>query len=41
VSPCPVRAAPFAARAPIGLERALRGDELLESGAPVPAAEPH
>src|SRR5512134_740333 len=36
VSPCPVRAAPFAGRAPIGLERALRGDELLESGAPIP-----
>ena len=39
VEPCPVRAAPFLARTPIGLERALRGDELLESGAPLPPVE--
>ena len=39
IEPCPVRAAPFAGRAPIGLERALRGDELLESGAPLPSLE--
>jgi cation diffusion facilitator family transporter len=33
---CPVRAAPLAAREPITLERALRGDERLDSGLPIP-----
>jgi hypothetical protein len=34
-----VRAAPCSGRAPIVLERALRGDEVLESGAPLPPFE--
>lgn len=38
VDPCPVRSAPFVAREPIRLERAVRGDERLDSGAPVPPA---
>jgi cation diffusion facilitator family transporter len=33
---CPVRAAPLVRRPPITLERALRGDELLEDGRPLP-----
>jgi cation diffusion facilitator family transporter len=36
---CPVRAAPLAARDPIELERALRGDERLDSGTPIPPLE--
>jgi cation diffusion facilitator family transporter len=36
---CPVRAAPFAKREPLTLERALRGDEKLEDGAPLPPVE--
>jgi cation diffusion facilitator family transporter len=36
---CPVRAAPFVRRPPISLERALRGDEQLDDGAPVPPVE--
>jgi cation diffusion facilitator family transporter len=39
VEPCPVRAAPFVSRPPLALDRALRGDELLESGAPLPPAK--
>jgi cation diffusion facilitator family transporter len=39
MSSCPVREAPFAARAPIDLERALRGDEGLDSGKPIPPVE--
>lgn len=35
VDPCPVRSAPFRQRAPLTLERATRGDEVLETGAPV------
>ena len=33
---CPVREAPFTGRRPLTLERATRGDEALETGAPVP-----
>jgi cation diffusion facilitator family transporter len=33
---CPVRAAPHERRPPITLERALRGDELLDDGRPLP-----
>jgi len=36
---CPVRSAPLVAREPIELERALRGDERLDSGAPIPPLE--
>jgi cation diffusion facilitator family transporter len=36
---CPVRAAPFAKREPLTLERALRGDEKLEDGAPLPPVD--
>jgi cation diffusion facilitator family transporter len=36
---CPVRAAPFVRRPPLTLERALRGDEQLDDGAPIPPAE--
>lgn len=36
---CPVRGAPFTRRAAIDLERALRGDEGLDSGAPIPPLE--
>jgi cation diffusion facilitator family transporter len=36
---CPVRGAPFLRRPPISLERALRGDEKLDDGAPIPPAE--
>jgi cation diffusion facilitator family transporter len=36
---CPVRAAPFDEREPIGLERAVRADERLDSGAPLPPLE--
>lgn len=36
---CPVRAAPFEKREPITLERALRGDEALDDGAPLPPPE--
>jgi cation diffusion facilitator family transporter len=32
---CPVRSAPFGIRRPLTLERATRGDETLDSGAPV------
>lgn len=32
---CPVRESPFEARRPLTLERATRGDEALETGAPV------
>jgi divalent metal cation (Fe/Co/Zn/Cd) transporter len=39
VRECPVRSAPFLRREPIGLERALRGDEKLEDGAPIPPLE--
>jgi cation diffusion facilitator family transporter len=39
LDPCPVRAAPCAGRAPIVTGRALRGDEVLESGAPLPPLE--
>jgi cation diffusion facilitator family transporter len=35
---CPVRAAPFVAREPIRLEGAVRGDERLDSGTPLPPA---
>jgi hypothetical protein len=33
---CPVRAAPLAARRPLTTERATRGDESLDTGAPLP-----
>jgi len=33
--PCPVRAAPFVARTPLELERAIRGDESIDTGEPV------
>ena len=35
VEPCPVRSAPRLAATPITLERATRGDETLDTGAPV------
>jgi cation diffusion facilitator family transporter len=35
VEPCPVRSAALVAQRPITLERATRGDEMLDSGAPV------
>lgn len=34
--PCPVRAATFAGRAAFTLERAIRGDEAIETGRPIP-----
>jgi cation diffusion facilitator family transporter len=33
---CPVRSAPFEKREPLTLERALRGDETLDDGVPLP-----
>jgi hypothetical protein len=36
---CPVREAPLVEREPIELERALRGDERLDSGTPIPPPE--
>ena len=36
---CPVRSAPFVAREPVTLEDALRADETLEDGAPIPPVE--
>jgi cation diffusion facilitator family transporter len=39
VAPCPVRSAPFVARRPLDIERATRGDETLDTGAPVPAVK--
>lgn len=39
VPECPVRAAPFVRRPPISLERALRGDEKLDDGSPIPPVE--
>jgi len=36
---CSVRSAPFAKREPLTLERALRGDEALEDGAPIPPVD--
>lgn len=39
VDRCPVRAAPFVVRRPITLERATRGDETLDTGAPVPSVK--
>lgn len=36
---CPVRAAPTAARRPLTLERATRGDETLDTGSPVAPVE--
>jgi cation diffusion facilitator family transporter len=35
IDECPVRGAPFVARRPLTLERATRGDEALDTGAPV------
>lgn len=35
VEPCPVRSAPLVAQRPITLDRATRGDEMLDTGAPV------
>jgi hypothetical protein len=37
VEACPVRAAPLVLRRPLTLERATRGDESLDTGAPLPA----
>jgi cation diffusion facilitator family transporter len=39
VDACPVRAVAFEARRPLTLERATRGDEALDSGAPVPTVK--
>ncbi|MEN8181749.1 MAG: cation diffusion facilitator family transporter [Myxococcota bacterium] len=39
LSECPVRAGPFVARAPITWEAAVRGDEQLDSGDPIPGEE--
>lgn len=39
VEPCPVRAAAFVARRPLDVERATRGDEGLDSGAPLAGAK--
>jgi cation diffusion facilitator family transporter len=39
VDPCPVRSVPFVARRPLNLERATRGDEALDTGAPVPSVK--
>jgi cation diffusion facilitator family transporter len=38
VEPCPVRSAPFRRRSPLTLERATRGDEVLDTGAPIEPA---
>jgi cation diffusion facilitator family transporter len=35
VDPCPVRGAAFRARSPLTLERATRGDEMLDTGVPI------
>ncbi len=35
VDPCPVRSAAFLQRSPLTLERATRGDEALDTGAPI------
>lgn len=37
LDPCPVRSAPFVARRRLDLARATRGDEALDTGAPVPS----
>jgi cation diffusion facilitator family transporter len=39
VDPCPVREAAFVRRIPLTLERALRADEQLEDGKPLPPVE--
>jgi len=39
VEPCPVRAAAFVARRPLDVDRATRGDEALDSGAPLEPAK--
>ncbi|HSJ97919.1 MAG TPA: cation diffusion facilitator family transporter [Myxococcota bacterium] len=39
VERCPVRAAAFAGRHPLTLERATRGDETLDTGAPLPTVK--
>jgi cation diffusion facilitator family transporter len=39
VEACPVRSTPFVARRPLTLERATRGDEALDTGAPLPPAK--
>jgi hypothetical protein len=40
MSDCPVREGPFGRRQPIDVERAVRGDEELETGLPVADATP-
>ena len=39
VEPCPVRSAPFEARRTLDVERATRGDEAIDTGAPVPSVK--